>query len=61
MRVPQLTKAAVLAVLAAALGAAACGEVARTGRSPAFLIIERLEGASGADPDEFSTLCPPTC
>jgi hypothetical protein len=56
MRVLQLTKkAAVLAVLAAALGAAACGEVARTGRSPAYLILDRLEGANGAVPDEFST------
>ena len=59
MRVPQLTKkAAVLAVLAAALGAAACGEVARTGRSPAYLILDRLEGANGAVPDEFSTFVP---
>ena len=59
MRVPQLTKkAAVLAVLAAALGAAGCGEVARTGRSPAYLILERLEGANGAIPDEFSTFVP---
>lgn len=59
MRVPQLTKkAAVLAVLAAALGAAGCGEVARTGRSPAYLILDRLEGANGAMPDEFSTFVP---
>ena len=59
MRVPQLTKkAAVLAVVAAALGAAGCGEVARTGRSPAYLILDRLEGANGAIPDEFSTFVP---
>jgi hypothetical protein len=59
MRVPQLTKkAATLAVLAAALGASACGEVARTGRSPAYLILDRLEGANGAVPDEFSTFVP---
>ena len=31
----------------------ACGDVARTGRSPAFLIIDSLEGASGAEPDAF--------
>ncbi len=59
MRVPQLTtKAALLAVLAAALGATACGEVARTGRSPAYLILDRLEGANGATPEEFSTFVP---
>ena len=57
MGVAQLIrKATVLGVVAAALGAAGCGEVARTGRSPGFLVMERLEGASGADPDEFSTV-----
>jgi hypothetical protein len=59
MRVLQQTKTGmVLAVLAAALGTSACGEVARTGRSPAYLIIDRLEGANGAKPDEFSTFVP---
>lgn len=42
--------------IAAALGLAGCGEVARTGRSPAFLIINALEAASGASPDEFGTI-----
>ena len=57
MGVGDLTrKAAALGVLAAALGAAACGEVARTGRSPAFVVIERLEGANGARPNDFSTV-----
>jgi hypothetical protein len=57
MGVGNLTrKAAALGVIAAALGAAACGEVARTGRSPAFVVIERLEGASGATPNAFSTV-----
>ena len=56
MGVGDLTrKAAALGVLAAALGAAACGEVARTGRSPGFIVIERLEGASGATPNAFGT------
>ncbi len=56
MRVAQLSKkAGMLAVLAATLGASACGEVARTGRSPAYLILDRLEAASGAEPEEFST------
>jgi hypothetical protein len=33
-----------------------CGEVARTGKSPAFLIIDSLQGASGVEPDEFGTV-----
>ncbi len=37
------------------LGLTGCGQVAKTGRSPAYLIIERLEAASGAEPDEFGT------
>jgi hypothetical protein len=40
---------------AAALLAVSCGEVARTGQSPAFLIIDGIEAASGADPAVFST------
>jgi hypothetical protein len=57
MGVAQLIrKATVLGVVAAALGAAGCGEVARTGRSPGFLVMERLEGASGADPEKFTTV-----
>jgi hypothetical protein len=48
-------KATVLVAVAGALGASGCGEVARTGRSPAYLILDRLEGASGAAPNEFST------
>jgi hypothetical protein len=43
-----------VAVAVAALAGASCGEVARTGQSPAFLIITSLEGASGAD-EEFGT------
>ncbi len=47
-----------LTVLASivALGLAGCGEVARTGRSPGYLVISVLEGASGAEPDEFGTI-----
>lgn len=46
------------AVLAAtALSPAGCGEVARNGHSPVFLIIEALEADSGADnADQFATL-----
>ncbi len=42
-----------LLLAAAALVTTACGEVARTGRSPAYLQIARLEAASGATPEEF--------
>lgn len=44
---------AALLLAASALVTSACGEVARTGRSPAYLQIVRLEGASGAEPDKF--------
>ncbi len=42
-------------VIGAALASVSCGEVARTGRSPAFLIIDSLEGAPGNQPDEFGS------
>jgi hypothetical protein len=45
-----------LIAAAALLGTTACGEVARTGRSPAFVVIDRLEAASGADPEKFGTV-----
>jgi hypothetical protein len=45
----------VAALAAAALASASCGKVARTGSSPAYVIIESLEGASGAEPNKFST------
>jgi hypothetical protein len=34
---------------------AGCGEYVRDGRAPARLVIESLQGASGATPDELST------
>jgi len=43
---------AVLGVVAA-VGFGGCGKVARAGRSPAYLIIESLEAASGAEPSDF--------
>ena len=56
MRVSTVNhRIAALVLAAAALVTSACGEVARTGRSPAYLQIESLEGASGATPDEFGT------
>ncbi len=42
-------------LVAILLGSASCGDVARTGRSPSMMIIQSLEGASGATPQEFST------
>ncbi|MDP1569581.1 MAG: hypothetical protein Q8L86_06225 [Vicinamibacterales bacterium] len=38
----------VLALAAALMGTAGCGELARTGRAPAFLIMERLQARSGS-------------
>jgi hypothetical protein len=37
----------------AALGAAGCGDVARTGKSPGYLVITQMAGASGAEPTKF--------
>jgi hypothetical protein len=45
--------AALLSVVA--LAGASCGDVARSGRAPVQLVIDVLEGASGATPDEYST------
>ncbi len=42
-----------LAVLLAAGAAAGCGDVARSGRSPALVVIGSLEAASGASPTTF--------
>ncbi|HSK09449.1 MAG TPA: hypothetical protein VK911_07725 [Vicinamibacterales bacterium] len=36
-----------------ALVSASCGEVVREGRSPAYLVIDNLQGASGAEPDKL--------
>lgn len=47
------SRMAALLVAAAAFVTSACGDVARTGRSPAYLQIVRMEAASGAEPDEF--------
>jgi hypothetical protein len=44
------------AVMVAALGVgvSGCSETVREGRSPAYLVIDQLEAASGADDSEFS-------
>lgn len=41
------------AVLALAIAASSCGSVVRDGSGTSFLIVNVLEGASGARPDEF--------
>jgi hypothetical protein len=43
------------AALLAAIVASGCGDVARSGRAPVQAVIISLEGASGAEPDEFGT------
>ncbi len=43
-----------LAALTLAVGIAGCGEASRTGRSPVYLVIQNLQGASGADPTKMS-------
>jgi hypothetical protein len=45
-----------LALAAVLLFSVSCGEVARTGRSSAFLIISSLEAASGADPSRSGSV-----
>lgn len=55
MRVSTVNhRIAALLLAASAVVTTACGEVARTGRSPGYLQIVRLEAASGAEPDKFS-------
>lgn len=38
------------------IASSGCGQVARTGRSPAFIVIDSLEAASGASPGEFGSI-----
>ncbi|MGE0393215.1 MAG: hypothetical protein AB7I25_00705 [Vicinamibacterales bacterium] len=46
-------RALALALVASAAGLAGCGEVARSGRAPAMLVINTIEAASGARPTAF--------
>ncbi|MGE0816398.1 MAG: hypothetical protein AB7O28_17445 [Vicinamibacterales bacterium] len=56
MRVSSFTRrATAVMVTAAAMWTAACGDVARSGRSPAYLVLVALDGASGAEPDKFGS------
>jgi hypothetical protein len=43
-----------LLIVLFALTAAGCGEMTRQGTSPAYLIITKLEAASGAEPDDLA-------
>jgi hypothetical protein len=48
-----INKSMLAAAVLAPLAAAACGDVARDGRSPVQAVVVALEGASGAEPDRF--------
>lgn len=48
--------AALLLVLAGGLLSASCGSAVMQGRAPSYLVIDRLQGASGAKPAEVSTV-----
>jgi hypothetical protein len=57
IRAGWVSRLAGLGLLAGAVATSvSCGEVARTGRSPVFLIIDGLEAASGASPDDFGSV-----
>ena len=45
-----------LMLMVSLLAAVSCGDVARTGRSPSFLVIDLLAAASGAKPGEFGNI-----
>lgn len=50
------TVAGLAVIVSSALAGASCAsEFTRTGSSPSFVIIESLQGASGAAPDEFGS------
>ena len=50
-RMKQLNTAAV--ILAVGLTSASCGEIVRSGRSPMILLIDSIQGASGATPGQL--------
>ncbi len=45
--------AGLLAVLALAVVSASCGDLTRQGTGSSYLIVDQLQGASGAEPDDF--------
>src|SRR4051812_15718563 len=50
----RLTRCVVLAL--ASVHAVGCGNVVRSGRAPVVLVINRLEGAPGAEPARLSSV-----
>ena len=48
--------AGLVSAAALALSAGSCSKTVREGRSPAYLIVNQLEAASGADDEKFSNL-----
>ena len=50
------TLARCMVLTLASVHASGCGDVVRTGRAPVVLVINRLEGASGAEPARFSSV-----
>jgi hypothetical protein len=38
-----------------AIGMTGCGKASRTGRSPAYVVVQGIEAASGAEPGKFGT------
>ena len=55
MRVALMRAATAVAVIAGA-GGSGCGQTVLTGRAPVVLVMDRLEGASGAEPAELSNV-----
>lgn len=53
MRANLLTHITLAGVTGLALLAGGCGSVARSGRAPVQIVLESLQGASGATPDKF--------
>jgi hypothetical protein len=45
-----------LTLIVSVLASASCGDVARSGKAPAFLVIDLLAAASGARPGEFGNV-----
>ncbi|HTU99115.1 MAG TPA: hypothetical protein VMF13_01145 [Luteitalea sp.] len=53
----RTTRAAALLLVVGATGVVSgCSKTVREGQSPAYLVLRSLEGASGADTGEFSTV-----
>jgi hypothetical protein len=52
----QSTKVVGMAAVLLASLASGCGEVSRNGRAPVMAVVSLLEGASGAEPQNFGTV-----